>query len=117
MGGCRKLHKEELRDLYSSTSITRIMKSKMWWEGHVARMGQKRNVCKISGFHGGAYEEWHLLGCYAVLLLQEPHGITSQKISFFRNLCRLLIGKPEGKRLLERPRRRWWCGLDWSGSG
>jgi hypothetical protein len=39
MGGCRKLHKE-LRDLYSSPSIIRIMKSrKMRWMGHVARMG------------------------------------------------------------------------------
>jgi hypothetical protein len=28
--------------------------------------------CKICGFHGGVYEEWRLLGCYAVWLLQEP---------------------------------------------
>jgi hypothetical protein len=26
-------------------------------------------ICKISYFHGGDYEEWRLLGCYAVLLL------------------------------------------------
>jgi hypothetical protein len=26
-------------------------------------------VCKISGFHGGDYEEWCILGCYAVWLL------------------------------------------------
>jgi hypothetical protein len=26
-------------------------------------------LCKIGGFHGGNYEEWHLLGCYAVRLL------------------------------------------------
>jgi hypothetical protein len=26
-------------------------------------------LCKISGFHGGDYEEWRLLGCYAVWLL------------------------------------------------
>jgi hypothetical protein len=25
--------------------------------------------CKISGFHGGDYEEWRFLGCYAVWLL------------------------------------------------
>jgi hypothetical protein len=44
-GGWRKLHNEELRDLYSSPSIIRIIKSrKMGWAGHVARMGEKRNV-------------------------------------------------------------------------
>jgi hypothetical protein len=63
-GEWRKLHSEELRDLYSSQSIIRIIKSRgMRWSGHVARMGEKRN----------AY--------------------------------RLLVGKPEGKRPLGRPRR------------
>jgi hypothetical protein len=65
-GGWRKLHNEELRDLYSSPSIIRIIKSRrMRWVEYVARMGEKRNV------------------------------------------YRLLVGKPEGKRPLGRPRRRW----------
>jgi hypothetical protein len=42
-GGRRKLHNEELHDLYSTPSI--IIKSRrMRWVKHVARMGEKRNV-------------------------------------------------------------------------
>jgi hypothetical protein len=41
-GGCRKLHNEELHNLYSSRSIIRIIKSRrMRWVGHVARMGRR----------------------------------------------------------------------------
>jgi hypothetical protein len=62
----RKLHNEELCDLYSSLSIIRIIKSRrLRWAGHVARMREKRNA------------------------------------------FRLLVRKPEGKRPLGRPRRRW----------
>jgi hypothetical protein len=66
IGGLRKLHNDELHDLYSSPSIIRIKKSrrKMRWKGNVARMMESRT----------AY--------------------------------RLMVGKPEAKRLLGRPRRR-----------
>jgi hypothetical protein len=65
IGGWRKLQNEELHNLYSSPSISRVIKSRMICAGHVARMGKKRNAYRI------------------------------------------LVGKPEGKRPLGRPRSRW----------
>jgi hypothetical protein len=42
-GEWRKLHNEELNDLYSLPNIVRVVKSrKMRWAGHVARMGEGR---------------------------------------------------------------------------
>jgi len=65
-GEWRRLHKEELNDLYSSPNIVRVIKSRRTrWAGHVARLGKERVVCRV------------------------------------------LVGKPEGKRPLGRPRRRW----------
>jgi hypothetical protein len=44
-GDWRKLHNEKLHNLYSSSSIIRLIKSRrMRWAGNVARMGEKRNA-------------------------------------------------------------------------
>jgi hypothetical protein len=49
IGGWRKLHNEELHNLYSSPSIIRIIKSiRMRGAGHVARMEQNRMYAKFS---------------------------------------------------------------------
>jgi hypothetical protein len=47
-GGWRKLHNEELHDLYSLPSVIRIIKSsRMRRAGHVARMGENRNAYRL----------------------------------------------------------------------
>jgi len=85
-GEWRRLHNEELNDLYSSPIIVWVIKStRRRWAGNVARMGEERRVYRV------------------------------------------LVGKPEGKRPLGKPRRRWvenirmdlqgvGCGyVDWIG--
>jgi hypothetical protein len=47
-GACRKLHNDELHNLYSSLNIVRVIKSRrMRWVGHVARMGEGRGVYRV----------------------------------------------------------------------
>jgi hypothetical protein len=48
MGGWKKMHNDELHNLYSSPSIISMTKSRMMrWAGHVTRLEKKRNACRI----------------------------------------------------------------------
>jgi len=47
-GEWRRLHNEELYDLYGTQNITRVIKSgRMRWAGHVARIGDRRGAYRV----------------------------------------------------------------------
>jgi hypothetical protein len=47
-GEWRRVHNKELNDLYSSSHIVQVIKSRrMRWAGHVARMGEERGVYRV----------------------------------------------------------------------
>jgi len=51
-GEWRKLHNEELNDLYCSPNTVRVKKLRMRWAGHVACMGEKRGVYRWGNLRG-----------------------------------------------------------------
>jgi hypothetical protein len=46
-GKWRRLHNEELYDMYSSPNVTWMMKSRIRWAGHVARVGDRRVAYRV----------------------------------------------------------------------
>jgi hypothetical protein len=48
-GEWRKLHNKELNDLYCSPNVVRVIKSRIRWAGHVARMGEERCIQDFGG--------------------------------------------------------------------
>ena len=69
-GEWRRLHKEELNDLYSSPNIVRVIKwRRMRWVGHVARMSEERGCIGSSWGNRREGDHWGDLGVDGWIIL------------------------------------------------
>jgi hypothetical protein len=70
-GEWRKLHNEELNNLYCSPTIMRVIKSRrMRWEGRVARMGEKRDEYRVWWGNLRERAHWGDQGLAGMILLR-----------------------------------------------
>ena len=69
-GEWRRLHNDELNDLYSSPNIVRVIKSRrLKWAGHVARMGEERGVYRVLVGKPEGRNHWGDLGLDGWIIL------------------------------------------------
>ena len=69
-GEWRRLHNEELNDLYCSLNIVRVIKLiRMRWAGHVVRMGEERGVYRVLWGNQREGDHWADLGIDGWIIL------------------------------------------------